>query len=121
MLLPDRLWLVCLGVSRCNNPRDALRNTVIRSMRMPGYVPQSAAAANWPMNPTVRASPHSSAMLNRMPMPARAPAMCIDPPPMYGQQHSGVFQSTGGTQGGLYTVLLMLYDSDCEQWWIQKF
>jgi len=80
------------GVSRYGNPRDALRNTVIRGMRMPGYVPPSAAAANWTMNQPVRPS-HAGAMLNRMPVPARGP-MCLDPP-MYGQQPAGVFQSVG--------------------------
>jgi len=80
------------GVGRYGNPRDALRNTVIRGMRIPGYVPPSATAGNWTMSPTVR-PPHAGAMLNRMPMPARGP-VCIDPP-MYGQQTTGVFQSVG--------------------------
>jgi len=93
---------VATGVGRYGNPRDALRNTVIRGMRMPGYVqPSAAAGANWTMNAAVR-PPHAGTMLNRLPMPAR-PQMCIDPP-MYGQQPAGVFQSVG-PQGGLSQIL----------------
>jgi len=91
------------GVGRYGNPRDALRNTVIRGMRMPGYVPPSAAGANWTMNPAVR-PPHAGAVLNRMPIPARGP-MCIDPP-LYGQQPAGVFQSVGPQGRLIYCVLI---------------
>jgi len=77
-------------------------------MRMPGYVPPSAASANWPMNPAVRPPPHAGNMLNRMPMPARQP-MCIDPP-MYGQQPAGVFQSVGpqGTRIFLHILSILI-------------
>jgi len=93
------------GVGRYGNPRDALRNTVIRGMR---YVPPpSAAAANWTMNQAVR-PPHAGAMLNRMQVPARGP-MCIDPP-MYGQQPAGVFQSIGpqGRLIFLYSLCILM-------------
>jgi len=83
--------LAAAGVGRYGNPRDALRS-VIRGMRIPSYVPPSAAGPSWTMNPTVR-PPHAGAVLNRMTMPTRGP-MCIDPP-IYGQQPAGVFQSVG--------------------------
>jgi len=91
------------GVGRYGNPRDALRNTVIRGMRI-GYVPPSATGANWTMNPAVR-QPHAGPMLNRMQVPARGP-MCIDPP-MYGQQPAGVFQSVGPQGRQMFCISLI--------------
>jgi len=95
--------LIAAGVGRYGNPRDALRNTVIRGMRMPGYVPPSAAGANWTVNPAVR-PPHAGAMLNRMPVPARGP-MCIDPP-LYAQPPAAVFQSVG-PQGRIVSLQIL--------------